>query len=479
MLRVSTAAQQCPGSLALQFEGRSITFGELQQRVLRLTEQLIASGSTERNQAGGGRPLAFLADNDLETLCLLYCLLELQIPALPINPRLTEGEIERLVASAGARRLDRHDGGWMGRSAVAAPPLGADPRTEHATWLVATSGTSGTPKLVALHEPVLIAAAQASARRLGWRDEDRWLLSLGLSHISGLSIVSRCLLARRPVVVPAVGSSGAGLRELCERHRVTLLSLVPTQLEQLLALGPPPANLRVILLGGARARAGLVKRAREAGWPVLLTYGMTEAASALTLQPLSDLDRTKGPPGQDAGLPLDGVELQIVDGTLWARGPSLFRGYAGCSRPDRTPLDWFDTGDRGSLTEEGRFVPAGRRDDRIVTGGENVDPVEVERVLEQCLDPADLCVVGLPDDTWGEVVAVAWVPRYQSDDPVRVGRWIVEQTEPLLAPFKRPRLLCVLPRLPRTDAGKLDRRQLRAVQGWTRIPWPVHGRPTS
>ncbi len=313
-----------------------------------------------------------------------------------------------------------------------ASPVANSTEQQAPAVLVATSGTTGRAKLVKLSDKALMAAADASADRLGWTTEDRWLLSLSLCHIGGLSIATRCLLARRPVVLGEPKGDPAELARLIDHHDVTLVSLVSTQLHRLLAsdFDLRRSKLRVVLLGGMQTDPWLVAAARTHGIPVLTTYGMTETASQIATQLPTDLRSLIGP-CHDVGPALSQVELKIVGDEIVVRGPMLFDGYVADTievdsmrGPHTTGLalrhGWFHTGDWGRLDSNGRLTVVGRASDRIVTGGENVAPAEVELALETIPAIERACVFGVPEAVKGEQVAAAIILREGSCS--RLGR---------------------------------------------------------
>jgi O-succinylbenzoic acid--CoA ligase len=238
------------------------------------------------------------------------------------------------------------------------------------------------------------------------------------------------------------------------RHRVTLLSLVPTQLHRLLDRGwRPPSFVRAVLLGGAAASPSLLRRAREAGVPVLPTYGLTESCAQLaTRAPGDDRD------APDVGFPLRGMEVRVRAQVLEVRGPQLFDGYLGEPRPFDAE-GWFSTGDLGSLDAEGRVTVLGRRGDLVVRGGENVYPARVESILVEDPSVRDAAVLGLPDEEWGERVAVALV----TDDPEAARAAIARAP---LAPFERPTRVAFFDALPTNATGKIDRATIRSTAVW-------------
>jgi O-succinylbenzoic acid--CoA ligase len=320
-----------------------------------------------------------------------------------------------------------------------------------------TSGTSGRPRGVSLTAANLAASAEASRERLGLGPDDRWYLGLSCAHVGGLALVVRAAALGATVVTRGMFSAEV-LSALIDEGRVTHASLVPTMLIRVLdarADRPPPASLRCVLVGGARTPGSLVERALAAGFPVALTYGMTEACSQVaTATP--DLVRRKP---DTVGPPLSGVELRVDGaGEVLVRGPAVAARYVGTDEPLTDAAGWLHTGDVGQLDGDGHLRVTGRRTDRIVTGGVNVDPAEVEDVLRGHPGLDDVSVVGLPDPVWGEVVAVAAVRRPGLyPDPAELELLARER----LTSSKIPRRILFLDELPRNANGKVDRDALR------------------
>jgi O-succinylbenzoic acid--CoA ligase len=377
---------------------------------------------------------------------------------------------ETLIEQAGAVELSFDSDGL--RVTRQASLTGSSLPTLSPAALVATSGSTGRAKLVRLSSQALVAAAEASAERLLWMKNDAWLLSLSLCHVGGLSIATRCLLARRPVVMGDPRGGPAELVRLVHRYGVTMISLVSTQLHRLLAgdYSLAGSKLRILLLGGMHADPWLVGAARTNGIPVLTTYGMTETASQVATQQLGDLRSLIGP-CHDVGPPLSRVELKLVGDEIVVRGPMLFDGYMGdagswgaqmapesvsgpMSTGPKMRDGWFHTGDWGRLDRRGRLTVIGRSADRIVTSGENVAPAEVERVLEALPAIERACVFGIPDPIRGEQVAAALVIREGCTlDPADFEHEMSRR----LASFKRPRTLALVTEFIMTATGKLDR----------------------
>ena len=266
-----------------------------------------------------GEPHVVIGSNTLATAITLYALLELRTPALLIHPRLTDAE-----RAAQVRAIDRRE-----------RPLPAD-----AAAILHTSGTTGTPRAAVLTRAALIASAAASAANLGWQDDDRWLLCMPVARIGGLSILTRCLAARRCVVL-AAGFDAATFPDGVATDGITLASLVPTMLHRVLDAHPgwvPPPQLRAVLVGGAAAPPALLRRAQERGLPIVLTYGMTETCSQVVATPYA----ARHAPGDcGTGRALPGADLRIRDGQIEVRGPMLMAGYLAKPRcppaPGSTP----------------------------------------------------------------------------------------------------------------------------------------------
>lgn len=369
-----------------------------------------------------------------------------------VHPRAPQRERQRLADRAGFR--------WLTPPAPSAPPApsggNADPDAlpeagPDKQVAFFTSGSTGAPKAVLLDGACLAAAARASAANLGWHGADRWLLSIPVAHVGGFSILSRCLAAGRPVVLPEpCGFDVEGFWSDVDRHRVTLASVVPTMLGRLLRAPRDPGTLRALLVGGAATPATALHAAAELGWPVLTTYGLTEAAAQVVTQPFG----TRPDPGWGAGRPLAGVRVRVDGaGRIWLLGPSLFRGYV--EEPPRRPEDWFDTGDRGEL-RDGRLFVRGRGSQMIVSGGENVFPAEVEAVLMEHPAVAQAVVVGVPDNEWGERVEALIVASHV---PADLQVFLRER----LASFKVPKSIRAVSSLPSTPLGKPDRVRARQL----------------
>jgi o-succinylbenzoate---CoA ligase len=348
--------------------------------------------------------------------------------------------------------------------------------------VVLTSGTTGHPKGVAHSE--LSLSASAIAWRAVLPEATGWVLALGLAHVAGLGVVWRAVGEGVPMRI-AHGADTAALLAALRDPRMSHASLVPTQLGRLLgASTEAPPNLRAIPLGGGVIPEPLVHRAVAAGWPVVPTYGLSEMGSGVTALAVDEAPEAAG----SAGRPMPGVSLTIAEpdrdgvGEIVVAGASAFLGYLG--EAARAPGAPFRTGDLGRLDREDRLTVIDRRTDRIVRGGENIAPAEVEAVLLDHPAVADAGVVARRDQLLGQVPVAAIVLRDGVPDPGDEA--LAAHCRAALAGFKVPTAFVRLDVLPRPGSGKLRRADLRALldggpaggldrPGGDRIGWRVSG----
>ncbi len=338
---------------------------------------------------------------------------------LPLDQRLPSAARQRVLdALRPTRLLDGH-----GEQA-----LDGDPVEPGDALVVPTSGSTGAPKGVVHTHDGITASAAAGNARLGTQRDDQWLACLPLAHIGGFTVITKALVAGTGLtVIPRFDAEAV----VAAAHAgASMVSLVPTALLRI-----DPALFRVVLLGGSRPPA-------ERPANVIATYGSTETGSGVVYD----------------GRPLDGVEVRIADdGEILVRGPMLMRSY----RDGTTSIDrdgWLHTDDVGSWSADGRLHVDGRRGDMIVSGGENVWPDAVERVLAADPDVLEVAVAGVADPEWGQRVT-AWIVASDAQrppSPERLRALVAEQ----LAAFAAPKRIHYVTDLPRTPLGKVVRAAL-------------------
>jgi O-succinylbenzoic acid--CoA ligase len=369
-----------------------------------------------------------------ELVVALHACLLLGVVAVPIDLRLTEAE-QALRAAHASVILDALPTG-SGDGGSPRGPRAVEPDTT--ATLMFTSGTTAGPKPVALSYDNWLWNALGSALALGLDPGEVWLCPMPLAHVGGLSIQIRSAVYGTTVLLHERFDTERALTALMDPdERVTLVSLVPTMLSRLLDAGlRAPPTLRRVLLGGGPIAPALLARAGAARVTVSPSYGMTEACSQIATD----------------GIPLLGTELAIADdGEILVRGRTVAAGALG-------PDGWLHTGDLGALDDAGRLVVAGRKADTIVTGGENVAPVEVEAVLLEHPGVVDAAVFGRSDPEWGEAVVAHVV---LADGAGVEAEALREHCAGRLAPFKVPKRFEPVSGVPRGVTGKLLRRELR------------------
>jgi len=477
---LTARARATPLALALMIGEARWSYGALDQLVDRACWELQRAGVT------AGHHVALLLPNGLPYVTLIHALARLGAVLVPLNTRLTASEIHwQLTQSDSAwliygaefaevvAHLDGVDGCQRvdvttivhGREQAVAFSPKTPFRLDASQAIVFTSGTTGRPKGAMLTFANHFWGATASAYRLGLLPQDRWLSCLPLYHVGGLAVVFRSCLYGTAIVLHARFDLDAFDTSL-DQDEITLTSVVPTMLHRLLTKRAGkawPASLRHILLGGAAATAELLATARASNAPVATTYGLTEAASQVaTMRP----EEVRDKPGS-VGKALMFSTIRVVDdagnpvlagekGEIVVSGPTVMAGYyknpAATAKTIRNGALY--TGDIGYLDAAGDLWPVQRRSDLILSGGENVYPAEVEALLRQHPAVADVCVVGIPDEEWGQTVAALIVCH--PDVPVTVEA-LTDYCRAQLASYKRPRLMRFTDALPQTASGKIER----------------------
>ncbi|MDA0874180.1 MAG: AMP-binding protein [Bacteroidetes bacterium] len=412
-------------------DGSRITWSDLDRRI-RAAEAALPGPADGL--------LLHLPGRDVSDLVLLVAALRAGRDLLLVAPRLPEPEVEAM-----ARRLDAVRVPASGASAflgAGTQPAVETPMLRGGTRLL-TSGSTGDPRWIRHDVAAHVVSATAVTGALGLGSADGWLWSLPMHHVGGLSILFRCALAGAALILPS-----ETFWPLSEG--VTHLSLVPTQLQDALDAGVPvPASLRAVLLGGAAVPAVLLRRAVDAGWPVRTSYGMTETASMVTL---SQTWAHPVPDPPHAGAPLPHAHTGIEDGRVVVRSAALADGVAdmdGC----------FATSDAGSLDRQGHLTILGRLDRVIISGGENIDPVRIERAIESIPGVEKATVIGIPDVRWGER-PVAFVAMTDGNPPDATQ--LESHLRALLESYTVPDRILPFPSLP-PGALKLRHADLRAA----------------
>ncbi|NUB92051.1 acyl--CoA ligase [Haloterrigena sp. SYSU A121-1] len=479
----------------------SWTFGEFDRRVDTVAARLESLLADSDGRLDDPARLGVLMETRVEFAELYFAAMRRGVTVVPLNVRETAAELESKVrrtdldalvceaetadlaaeiADCPIASVDESEGGGVDSlrsNGGTTPDLDLEPvvlERDRTHLLMFTSGTSGDPKIVRLTLGNLVSSANASAFRLGVTPDDRWLCCLPMYHMGGLAPVVRSTLYGTPVVIQRSFDPEATAR-VVDEYDITGVSLVPTMCKRLLDAGwSPPDSLRFVLLGGAPASSELLERCREAGVPVHPTYGMTETASQIATATPEEVATREG----TVGRPLVCTDVTVVDesgepcpagesGELVVAGPTVTPGYLSDAETEAAFGEHgLHTGDIGYRDEGGRLWILNRRSDRIVTGGENVDPGEVIAALRSHPAVEEAAVVGLEDPEWGERVAALVVPANgaatdaSGTDAIDIES-LLTHCDDRLAGFKRPKTIGIADALPRTASGTVDRTAVR------------------
>ena len=448
-------AKERPHAIALRFEGRQWSWEKLHAWVNAWEEALSSRG------IGPEEGVGVLAFNRPDTIALFHACARLGLRLVLLNARLTQNELS-LLRQLSSPKLCFADEALLEKfpGAEIFPQLA--PSTCHAATssyseeniavTLFTSGTTGTPKRVDIRHRHLLAHAAASAANLGGDTQDTWHLCLQMFHIGGLVNLSRCALYGATLSLSSKFDMEALDAEV-EAGKITHLSLVPTLLSRWVEHRqerPIPPGMKACLLGGESTPLPLFQKAKQMGIPVLCSYGLTEACSQVATEALGLAD------GKSCGFPLPGVEIRINKeaadedevGEIEIRGKTILVSEG-----------WLRTGDFGRFDAQGRLVVLSRRTDCIVSGGENIYPAEIERVLLECASVVDAAVGAFPSERWGQVPVALVVLR----EAAFVEEALLRHCRQHLAGYKIPKAIGVAEELPRNAAGKIDRRKLQEL----------------
>lgn len=485
-------AESRPDTTALVLDGQRMSFADLERRT-RAAQALLA-----QHGIGPGQRIAWCGVNHPDFFAAMLAAMRSEIVLVPINWRQKQREIAYVLADSGARLVvvdeafrqtvadvapadvelletaafsQRLDAAPMGSAGV-----GGD--KEAPALLLYTSGTTGSPKGVQLSEAAISVGREMEELTGGfddWTDREVLLSPLPLFHIGGICW-ALCGLVRGCTVILTNNPAPTALLDLCLAEGVSRTFMVPQLvrglIEEMVGRGVRVETLKGIHYGAAPMDPPLLERGiREIGCRFLQYFGMTEMAGTISILPPSAHDPARPHLLRSVGKVLPGSAIEIRDplgavlplgeaGEIWTRGPTMMLGYA--NRPEQTAeaiVDgWYRTGDGGRIDEEGYLYLTDRIKDMIVTGGENVYPVEVEAVLREHPAVADCAVYGLPDAHWGERVCAAIELRPGASFEAGA---IIDFVKSQIAGYKAPRQVDEVEALPRTASGKIQRARLR------------------
>ena len=463
-------------AISVEATGECLSYCELNALTNRVARSLELRG------VGLGERVAMALRSEPLTLAVYFGAAKLGAISVPLNTRLAPPELGFQIQDCRPRLVIRARDVEMpadcGTELISADELRAELPTsaeepalaaggEAAQTIMYTSGTTGLPKGAVLpHRKTLCNTLNAEVY-LGLRPEDVVVVPVPLFHSYGLKILSVPTLFAGATIVLVDRFDPVGLQECIGRHRATLLGAVPVMYRRMLEAGLRGdcwRSLRFAFGAGAPLDVATIHRFFDAGVRLKQGYGQTET-SILCCLDTEDVIRHAG----SVGRPVGNCELRIADaegatvapgheGEILVRGRIVMSGYWG--QPEATEasrLDgWHRTGDLGVMDGDGFVTLVGRRAELFISGGENVYPAEVERVVEGHENVSEVAVVGVPDDRWGESGRAYVVPAHPPLDTAELLEW----TRKRLAAFKVPLDVVVVAELPRTASGKVQKHAL-------------------
>ncbi|WP_438312101.1 o-succinylbenzoate--CoA ligase [Sporosarcina sp. FA9] len=464
-----------PNKQALSFGNETWTFSEVNNTALNYARKISACGLNK------GDRIALLGNSNAEMVFMIHACIHLGLEIVMLNSRLTKTELEWQIKDSEATAvLVSDDLNFVLSESKIRVILFSEIEqmreiqfdieeiwdTDRTITIMYTSGTSGLPKGVRQTSGNHTSSAISSVLNLGLDDEDTWLCTMPLFHISGFSILVRSVIYGMKVQLHEKFEASKIAKELMYGS-ITHISVVSATLDKILRefednKAIAHSSFKAMLAGGGPVPIGYLERAEKCHIPILQTYGMTETSSQTTTLSASDSMRKIG----SAGKPLFFNQIKIKDtliplqsGEVYIRGPHVTPGYIG-HFADENPLKngWLPTGDIGYLDEEGYLYIVDRRSDLIISGGENIYPAEIENVLLGHSNVIEAGVCGIDDEKWGSI-PVAFVVISEEVTDINLKEYCAER----LAGYKVPKQFHYVNELPRNASNKLLRRKLKEM----------------
>lgn len=448
--------------LSIRNNDRSFTYKEL----FNLSEKL--SGAFDLKVISQQKYIPVLSSNSPEFIIITIALWNLGLTPVPLNTRWIESEISSVLnkykidiliyadkfvdklSSLQIRKISF-------KELFEAESNSVVMKDNDEAVVIFTSGSSAQPKGVIHTFDSLSNSIMNGSKVLNQKAGDRWLASLPFYHIGGFQIICRALSTGCEIIIPDELKIQSIISSII-KFKPTHLSLVPTQLKQLLEESvPAPDELKICLVGGGFSEDSLIIDAADKGWKPVRVYGSTETASFVAAADVETIKKKSG----TSGKAVENVKIKISsEDEILISTSSLFKAYLNDYNATNEKLknNFYYSGDLGKLDEAEYLFIEARRTDLIVSGGENVNPFEVETALLKIESISEACVFPMQDEKWGQIVAAAIVVKKNTDEEL-----IKSELKKKLAAFKIPKKFFFADELPKTSLGKIEREKIRRM----------------
>jgi o-succinylbenzoate---CoA ligase len=461
-----------PDLLAIISDNVNLTFEQLQNIVFKVSGGFASKGVKKDDLVG------LLFSNSIEFVYSIHALWQIGAIPVPLNIKLNSLELEKQIEFASINFLIIEDNLFPNFTGLKNNPVKFSKllennanitlpnekfSLENTALILFTSGSTSDPKAVELTFNILYFSADSIKDELKFSHADSFLASLPFYHIGGFSIITRALLNGSKLVLAESLSTDA-IYSAMQKYKPTIISLVPTTLKRFLDLNfSPTENLRCIFLGGGPIKSSILKIALSAGWKLFIVYGSTETCSMVTILKTDEIVNRfncAGKPIGDNRIFIKDANGKILSagavGNVVVKSKSVMKGFLRNESAKISNRE-YNTDDLGFLDEDGYLYITGRKDDVIISGGENINCREVDKVLLTHPNITDCYCFGLEDKEWGQVLCAAIVVTNKNNISENSLRDYMKKK---LASFKIPKKYFWVSRIPKNDLGKVNKSKL-------------------
>jgi len=463
-------------SIVIIDDEERITFSDLHNLINGTAKYFLNNGVKSHEY------IPILSDNSLQYVVTIFALWKISAIPVPINTRLRDEEVLSIVNIVGCSKIIKSSEFNEFLSEFPSIEMKIESKSKllqnrnganlnDTAVIIHTSGTSGKPKGVEITNNNLFQSYLSETKEFHYSSSDCFLASLPFYHIGGIAIINRALLSGGTLVVPRSLKQNDIVDSMLENNP-SIISLVPTVIKRLIDSGASPnRNLRHLFLGGGASDDKLISAAFKNGWPVVKVFGSSETTAMVTACYGEELEQHPS----SAGKSLDGVEIKILDetkkninvkmvGEIAIKSPTIAKGYLNneLNWNDKIHDGYYLTGDYGYLDEDDKLFVVARRADLIVSGGENINPREIEKLINEQSAVSESFVFPIENEEWGQIpVAIILLKK----DFTLERNKIIADLKLRLASFKIPKKIVFAKEIPKTEMGKVNIEEIKRLYG--------------